>query len=164
MDGICAGWGVGAVPVPVAVAVAVAGPGPVGAAAAAAAGVAVGDVLLLLLLALVLVLAGGGCDCEVVMAALLLGLLEEGSVGVGGWAACVWLGEAIVDGWLGFLRIARRRARAVYSNLGRDGGNQNYSVVAKCKHDDRLAGARLSEVEVAVKTIERRASPLVPIW
>lgn len=54
--------------------------------------------MLLLLLALVLVLAGGGCDCEVVMAALLLGLLEEGSVGVGGWAACVWLGEAIVDG------------------------------------------------------------------
>lgn len=92
VDGICAGWGVGAVPVPVAVA----GPGPVD--AAAAAGVAVGDVLLLLLLALVLVLAGGGCDCEVVMAALLLGLLEEGSVGVGGWAACVWLGEAIVDG------------------------------------------------------------------
>lgn len=33
------------------------------------------------------------------MAALLLGLLEEGSVGVGGCAeggACAWLGEAIV--------------------------------------------------------------------
>lgn len=44
-------------------------------------------------------------------AALLLGLLEEGSVGVGGWAACVWLGEAIVEGWLvGVLRIARRKA------------------------------------------------------
>ena len=48
---------------------------------------------------LAVVLAGGGCDCEVVMAALLLGLLEAGSVGVGGCAeggACAWLGEAIV--------------------------------------------------------------------
>lgn len=44
-----------------------------------------------------------------------------------------------------------------------EGGYQKHNIVARCKHNDRPAGARLSEVEVAVKTIERRASALVPI-
>lgn len=82
VDGICAGWGVAVV-----VAGPVAGPGAAVVAEAAAAGVPLGEALL--------VGAAAGCDCEEVAAA---GLLDEGSVGDGGWAAggaCVWLGEAI---------------------------------------------------------------------